>query len=82
MMRSILIGILVLMAAGVGLLTFDWYRQRTAANAYGAPFTLVDQKGAPDHRGGVSRPPDARCSSASPIAPKSARPRCSRWTAG
>ena len=28
MMRSILVGILVLMAAGVGFLTFDWYRQQ------------------------------------------------------
>ncbi|RVA54903.1 SCO family protein, partial [Mesorhizobium sp. M7A.F.Ca.US.001.01.1.1] len=25
MMRSILVGILVLMAAGIGWLTFDWY---------------------------------------------------------
>jgi len=47
MMRSILVGILVLMAAGVGFLTFDWYRRSTGAEAYGAPFTLVDQKGAP-----------------------------------
>jgi protein SCO1/2 len=47
MMRSILIGILVLMAAGVGFLTFDWYRRSNQGEAYGAPFTLVDQKGAP-----------------------------------
>lgn len=46
MMRTILVGILVLMAAGVGWLTFDWYRARTSAEAFGAPFTLVDQKGA------------------------------------
>jgi protein SCO1 len=47
MMRSILVGILVLMAAGVGFLTFDWYRRSAGGEAYGAPFTLVDQKGAP-----------------------------------
>ncbi|MDQ6433487.1 SCO family protein [Mesorhizobium sp. LHD-90] len=45
MMRSILIGILVLMAAGVGWLTFDWHRARNSGEAFGAPFTLVDQKG-------------------------------------
>ncbi|MDQ2634222.1 MAG: SCO family protein [Pseudomonadota bacterium] len=47
MMRSILVGILVLMAAGVGFLTFDWYRKSSGAEPYGAPFTLVDQKGEP-----------------------------------
>ena len=46
MMRFILVGILVVMAAGVGWLTFDWYRQMNSSEAYGAPFTLVDQKGA------------------------------------
>jgi protein SCO1/2 len=46
MMRSILVGILVLMAAGIGWLTFDWYRSQSAGEPYGAPFTLVDQKGA------------------------------------
>jgi protein SCO1/2 len=45
MMRSILVGILVLMAAGVGFLAFDWYRGSSSVEAYGAPFTLVDQKG-------------------------------------
>ena len=47
MMRSILVGILVLMAAGVGWLTFDWYRTRHSGQAYGAPFTLVDHDGKP-----------------------------------
>jgi protein SCO1/2 len=47
MMRSILVGILVLMAAGVGFLTFQWYRQTSGGEPYGAPFTLVDQTGAP-----------------------------------
>ncbi|MEW9836703.1 SCO family protein [Mesorhizobium marinum] len=47
MMRSILVGILVLMAAGIGFLTFQWYSQRSAGEAYGAPFTLTDQTGAP-----------------------------------
>lgn len=46
MMRSILIGILLIMVAGVGWLTFDWYRGQNAGEAYGAPFTLVDQDGA------------------------------------
>ncbi|RUU51815.1 SCO family protein, partial [Mesorhizobium sp. M2C.T.Ca.TU.009.01.2.1] len=47
MMRSILIGILVLMVAGIGWLTFDWYRGHYGGEPFGAPFTLVDQKGAP-----------------------------------
>ncbi|MES0041028.1 SCO family protein [Mesorhizobium sp. M0091] len=47
MMRSILVGILVLMAAGIGWLTFDFYRGHYGGEPYGAPFTLVDQKGAP-----------------------------------
>ena len=46
MMRAILVSILVLMAAGVGWLTFDWYQTRNRAEPFGAPFTLVDQKGA------------------------------------
>jgi protein SCO1 len=46
MMRSILIGILVVMVAGIGYMTFDWYRRTNAAEAYGAPFTLVDHNGA------------------------------------
>jgi protein SCO1/2 len=46
MMRSILVGILVLMALGVGWLSFDWYRGRNAEEPYGAPFTLTDQNGA------------------------------------
>jgi len=45
MMRSILVGILVLMAAGVGWLTFDWYRAQHAQSSFGEPFTLVDQRG-------------------------------------
>lgn len=47
MMRSILVGILVLMAAGIGWLTFDWYRGHYGGEPFGAPFTLTDQKGAP-----------------------------------
>lgn len=45
MMRSILIGILVLMAAGLGYFTFDWYSRLYGDRPYGAAFTLVDQKG-------------------------------------
>src|SRR5688572_2265707 len=47
MMRSILVGILILMAAGVGFLTFDWYRRSDGGEPYGEPFALVDHKGAP-----------------------------------
>lgn len=46
MMRFILIGIFVLMAAVVGLMTFNWYNIRYGGEPFGAPFTLVDQKGA------------------------------------
>ena len=45
MMRAILVGILVIMAAGVGWLTFDWYRVQHSGEPFGAPFTLVDQRG-------------------------------------
>ena len=47
MMRSILIGILVLMAAGIGWLPFDWYRSHYGGEPFGAPFTLTDQNGQP-----------------------------------
>lgn len=45
-MRFILAGILILMAAVVGFMTFDWYRGQNGDRAFGAPFVLVDQKGA------------------------------------
>ena len=47
MMRSILVGILLIMVAGVGWLTFDWYRTQHMQRSFGAPFTLVDQQGEP-----------------------------------
>lgn len=47
MMRFILSGILVLMAAALGFIAFQWYHTRFATEAYGAPFTLVDQTGKP-----------------------------------
>jgi protein SCO1/2 len=47
MMRSILVGILVLMAAGIGFLAFQWYGQTNGGEPYGASFALVDHKGAP-----------------------------------
>ena len=47
MMRSILVGILVLMAAGIGWLTFDWYRARTSGEPYGGAFTAVDYDNQP-----------------------------------
>lgn len=46
--RGVLVGILVLMVAAVGWLTFDWYRSTYGGGQpFGAPFTLVDQKGQP-----------------------------------
>ncbi len=45
MMRYILVGIFAVMAAGIGWLTYDWYRG-SGGEAFGAPFVLVDQKGA------------------------------------
>ena len=46
MMRFILVGIVVLMAAGIGFVGFSWYAGHHSGAAYGAPFTLVDQNGA------------------------------------
>jgi protein SCO1/2 len=46
MMRTILVGIVVLMAAGIGFLTLNWYRTHNGEAPFGAPFALVDQKGA------------------------------------
>lgn len=47
MMRLIVSGIMVLMAAAMGVLAFQWYEARFAGTAYGAPFSLIDQKGEP-----------------------------------
>jgi protein SCO1/2 len=46
MKRIILAGILVVMAAAIGFVTFQWYQSRYGGETYGAPFTLVDQNGA------------------------------------
>ena len=46
MMRSVLVGIIFVMAAGVGWLTFDWYTNQNTGRAFGEPFTLVDMEGA------------------------------------
>lgn len=46
-MRYILVCLIALMAAAVGAVSFDWYRTQYGGNAYGAPFTLVDEDGAP-----------------------------------
>jgi len=45
MMRFILVGIFILMAAVIGLVGYNWYRG-SGGEAYGGPFVLVDQKGA------------------------------------
>ncbi len=47
MMRGTIVGIVVLVAAAVGWLTFDWYRTTFGGEPFGEPFTLVDQKGEP-----------------------------------
>ena len=46
MMRFIFVGIVVLMAAGIGFVGFSWYAARNGEQPYGGPFTLTDQKGA------------------------------------
>ena len=46
MMRYILVGILLVMTAAIGFVTFQWYQMRYGGEVYGAPFTLVDQNGA------------------------------------
>lgn len=45
MMRSILVAILVVAAAVVGWLTFDWYRTQHVARSFGDAFTLVQGDG-------------------------------------
>ncbi len=45
MMRIILVGILVVMTAAVGWITFDWYRTQHMTRAFGEPFVLVDHHG-------------------------------------
>ncbi len=47
MMRMIISGILVLMAAVLGVIGYQWYEARFASQAYGAPFQLIDQQGQP-----------------------------------
>ncbi len=45
-MRFVLTGILVLVAAGVGFLTYDWYRTSSGTrDAYGVPFKLTAANG-------------------------------------
>jgi protein SCO1/2 len=46
MMRYILAGILVVMVAAIGYVTFEWYQARYGGEPYGKPFTLTDQNGA------------------------------------
>lgn len=46
MMRFIFVGIVVLMAAGIGFVGFSWYAARNSEQPYGGTFTLTDQKGA------------------------------------
>jgi protein SCO1/2 len=46
MMRWILIGIVVLMAAGFGWMGYSFFFSKAPGEAYGAPFMLVDHNGA------------------------------------
>ena len=48
MFRSILVGLLVAVAAVVGYITFDWYRKQNAGEPYGAPLLSVSVNGAPN----------------------------------
>src|SRR5262245_58982720 len=45
MIRSILVGILVFVAAGIGLITLQWDRTMNDGEPFGGCFTLDDQKG-------------------------------------
>ena len=45
MLRYTLYGILPALAVGTGLFAYQWSRPGNTAQAYGAPFTLVDQRG-------------------------------------
>lgn len=45
--NSFLIGVLVVVAIGVGALTFNWYRGLGGGEPFGTPFSLTDQRGAP-----------------------------------
>jgi len=47
MMRYILVGIILLMAAGFGAIAFETYRGQNQAVAFGAPFELVTDDGQP-----------------------------------
>ncbi|MBL0935331.1 MAG: SCO family protein [Rhizobiaceae bacterium] len=44
-MRTLLVASVIIVAAAVGWLSFDWYANRTVARSFGEPFTLVDQRG-------------------------------------
>ena len=78
MMRFILVGILVLMAAGIGLMTFDWYRQTNERRALWRALCACGPQGRRRSPRRLSAATPPRCSSASPTARKSARRRCSR----
>ncbi|KFB09711.1 SCO family protein [Nitratireductor basaltis] len=47
MMRAILIAIIVVMAAAVGYMTYQWYRSEPEVVSFGTPFQLVNQDGEP-----------------------------------
>lgn len=45
MVRAIVAGIVVVMAAASAWFVFEWQRERTVSQAFGAPFQLVDHNG-------------------------------------
>jgi protein SCO1/2 len=45
MMKFILAGILVVMVAAIGYVTYEWYEARYGGEPYGKPFALTDQNG-------------------------------------
>jgi len=45
--RILVVGLIVLVAAAVGGLSYYWFSMTVGGKPYGAPFTLVDQRGEP-----------------------------------
>lgn len=44
-MKALILACVIAVAAAVGWVSFDWYSSRNAGQAFGDPFTLVDQRG-------------------------------------
>ena len=44
-MRYVIVGIVIATLAGIGFMTFAWYRTNMSGQAFGAPFELTDHNG-------------------------------------